>query len=683
MQPAVKNNSVNPEVAEFILTLIQAFTKTGYYMPDHPEAEKATSGLYDRLQHVLKDHSEISFLTVADPSRGNDAFIVGLTDDPLPVKSLMMKGVADVFVSRFVDYLERKNLSAFTLKKSISQAEFAKFIGIMTESPYGKEKENAQEKLTLDLIKNQIVSVSTVFNVDLVGKGRKLPWRVDIALSRLKRDLNMIPLFKDISKEKMDEIRRMIFEDIVRPLNSPEITAEILKNIDLIHSEISGIEAGAFEDRTIDYLKVQLLPEVALHLVDEFARLKKTSDKVQAVELQKRLDFLARISKKICMKLLKMEAVNEKLLSRFVQCEILKDEEIPQAIRKKVLKHVALDRFLKSSENFFLQIKKSSDPAEIEEQVQLSFEFLPMLFSLGRFPDILEIVMLSTTKKVPFEIEKNRDLMAGISHEVEKKIPSLSKEKQLELLNILAGIGVMGDYLAVELLDNESRFIRRQILRLLENKGPAIAGYLLQGIKSKQGWFFLRNALILLGKSGVRTAEVEEVFTQALKHPEPNVRKEAVVGLPPILKKDGERLLLPILSDVDGEIRKRAAVALAGLGCEAPALLDSVIALLKENNAEDADQMTEILHSLSVPQQASQRLEEVLIELLKGPSFLERITSKPQAAAGLKKAAIDLLGTIGSEKSIKVLKGYSPKKDPVLGQAALSATEKIRGMAQK
>ena len=72
MQPVVKDNAVSAEVADFILTLIQGFTKTGYYMPDHPETEKATSGLYDMLQHVLKDrraHGEHDALLWRHPLR--------------------------------------------------------------------------------------------------------------------------------------------------------------------------------------------------------------------------------------------------------------------------------------------------------------------------------------------------------------------------------------------------------------------------------------------------------------------------------------------------------------------------------------------------------------------------------------------------------------------------------------
>jgi hypothetical protein len=88
----------------------------------------------------LKDEGEISFLSVAD-ARTSEIFVTGLTEEPLPVSKLLMKGMSDVFVSRFSEYFERKHLCSFTLKGCISELEFEKFIGIMTESPYAKEKE--------------------------------------------------------------------------------------------------------------------------------------------------------------------------------------------------------------------------------------------------------------------------------------------------------------------------------------------------------------------------------------------------------------------------------------------------------------------------------------------------------------------------------------------------------------
>ena len=258
-----KNQNIPQEISDFILSMIQAFLKTGYYMSEHPEAEKATSGLFASFKRILKDEGEISFLFVED-TRSSEIFVTGIAANPLPVSKLLNKGMAEVYVSRFSEYFERKHLCSFTLKACISHLEFEKFIGIMTESTYAKEKEgDVREKLTMDLIKNNILSVSTVFNVDLVGKSKKLNWRVELSLSRLKKDLNMIPLFRDISKEQAEEIRRQIFEEIIRPLTTPQLVTDILLNLDLISGVIEGFNAEEFEDKTINYINPNLIPDVA------------------------------------------------------------------------------------------------------------------------------------------------------------------------------------------------------------------------------------------------------------------------------------------------------------------------------------------------------------------------------------------------------------------------------------
>ena len=394
-----KDENLPKEIAEFILSVIQAFLKTGYYMSEHPEAKKATSGLLASLKRILKGEGEISFLSVVD-TRSSEVFVTGLTAEPLPVSKLLSKGMSEIFVSRFSEYFERKHLCSFTLKAGISDLEFEKFIGIMTESPYSKEKEgDVREKLTMDLIKNNILSVSTVFNVDLVGKGKELSWRVEMSLSRLKKDLNMIPLFKDIPKDKADEIRRLVFEDIIRPLTTPQLVTDILLNLDLISSDIAGFNADEFEDRTINFIDRKLMPEVGQQIVGRIAALKKAYEKVQLAELQESLGHSIGIARKICDKLVEAGNMDEELVSAFVKYGVIREEEIPADIRKKVFRNLALDRFLQAPNDFLELIENSADPSEIEEKVLLSFEFLPVLFSMGKYPEILEIMRISAVKR--------------------------------------------------------------------------------------------------------------------------------------------------------------------------------------------------------------------------------------------------------------------------------------------
>jgi HEAT repeat protein len=679
-----KDENLPKEIADFILSVIQAFLKTGYYMSEHPEAKKATSGLFASLKRILKDEGEISFLAVVD-TRSSEVFVTGLTEEPLPVSKLLNKGMSEIFVSRFSEYFERKRLCSFTLKAGISDLEFEKFIALMTESPYSKEKEgDVREKLTMDLIKNNILSVSTVFNVDLVGKGKELNWRVEMSLSRLKKDLNMIPLFKDIPKDKADEIRRLVFEDIIRPLTTPQLVTDILLNLDLISSDITGFNADQFEDNTINFISQKLIPGVAKQIADRISALKKAYEKVEIVEVKEALDHSMVIARKICKKLFELEGPDEEIVSVFVKYGVIGEEEIPASTRMRVFRILALDRFLQAPNDFLKLVENSADQAAIEEKVLLCFEFLPVLFSMGKYSEILEIMRISVVKKVPFDL-KNPELPEKIAQELQSRLRGASKEEQLDVLNILTGLGRLGDFLCVDFMETHSRFIRRNVLERLGNKGPEIVPLILEKAKRKKGWYFLRNALMVLAKVGIRDPEVEALFRNSLRHQEPNIRKEAIQGVPLFLKKDGEQLLVPLLSDPDGEVRKRAAIALGALGSVNTNLVDYLLGLLTSKDEQKEmtpEQVLDHMMGLDLQEDARARVEDALIEILKAPSLLARIT-KENPGVVLKRSAVKLLGNSGSAKSTKVLKGYISGKDAVLSVAALDAIEKIKKREQK
>ena len=57
------------QLADFILHLIQAFLRTGYYTPEHPESKRAKAGLYQQLKSCLDDKNELTFIAREDEER--------------------------------------------------------------------------------------------------------------------------------------------------------------------------------------------------------------------------------------------------------------------------------------------------------------------------------------------------------------------------------------------------------------------------------------------------------------------------------------------------------------------------------------------------------------------------------------------------------------------------------------
>jgi HEAT repeat protein len=677
----VKDAEAAPGLSEFVLSLIQAFLKTGYYRPDHPEAKKARSGLYTNLRTFIEGKREISFISAREGGK-SDVFIGGILDEPVTIGSLMIKGMAEMFIPKFLEYFERKNLSSFSMKSAISEEEFEKFIGIMTESPLFDKETDVREKLTIDLIKNEVLMVSTIFNVDLVGKGRKLPWRVELSISRLKRDLNLIPLYKSISEEKKNEIRQMVFEDIIRPLKSSRLIKELLANLDLISSDLIGIETDVFEAKIVEHLDGTQLVPVSRELLKDISALEASFAKLKESELLVRLEYLRGIMKKIALKLIGSGTVDEDLFCEFVKRGVLTMDEIHGGVRSVVASRLSLHNFLAAPEKFFAGMKTVLSPQELKSKLDLLLTFLPALIEEGRYAEIGKIKALFDGRGIPLEIRDDPDLLERIAGAASARAERAGKEETSELLHIVALLGEPGTFALVEMIDNANRFARRSAIEMLRQKGPAITPLVLSRIDRKEGWYFLRNALTLLAAQAAGDSRLEELFTQGIHHPEPNVRKEAVRGIAMAMGGKAEALLIPLLKDENVDVRKRAVSSLASLGSVRPEAIGFFMDVLTHKTPEDEALLEPVLNALADAQILRGRepqLEDAVADLLKDSAVLGFLKRKSGPDDRVKESAIKALGALGTSKSVKALKKFASDRNTSLGKAAAEALRKIEG----
>ena len=121
-----------PSCTDFILRLIQAFLRTGYYTPEHPESKKAQEGLYQQFKRLFEHEEELTFM-VRDEEDGQDIFVEGLMPEAQRLGRMMMRGMGELYVPKFAKYLERKDLISLTLKNRMDQTEFTRFVEIMSD----------------------------------------------------------------------------------------------------------------------------------------------------------------------------------------------------------------------------------------------------------------------------------------------------------------------------------------------------------------------------------------------------------------------------------------------------------------------------------------------------------------------------------------------------------------------
>ena len=188
------HGEIKARLAEFLLALIQAFLRTGYYTPDHPEAQKAKVGLFEDFQSLFSQRDELTFL-VREELEGKNILIEGVLPEVQDLNALMIAGMAEMYVPRFVKFLEQKDLISLTLKNAMTQTEFTSLVDVMSEAAFVDTKDSgAKEKFSQTLQERNIFNVSYIYNEELVT-ARNIPWRSQIALTRLKKDFSMVPFF--------------------------------------------------------------------------------------------------------------------------------------------------------------------------------------------------------------------------------------------------------------------------------------------------------------------------------------------------------------------------------------------------------------------------------------------------------------------------------------------------------
>jgi HEAT repeat protein len=491
----------------------------------------------------------------------------------------------------------------------------------------------------------------------------------------------MIPLYKNIAKDKMNEIRKMVFDDIIRPLHNPKLLKELLINLDLVSSGLKDFAVEDFEEKIVEHLDEKSLPAVSLELINHISTLRKALDTHQEVEIIVAMKSAKRLTRKVFNKLISLDSLDEELFTKAAREGIITVDDIPVGIRNKVMKNLSLNRFLKSPSSFYKELNSIVDEQEIRNKLQLLAEFLPALYSLGMYKEILEIAMLYEGKGIRLEMGNNNELLGAISQAVAEKAESANKEEQIKLFNVLPAMDSLGDYLLVDLLDNRNRSVRRMVIEMLPNRGPAIIPFVLSALKRKGGWHFLRNAIIILSKTGAGNPEVLEMIRQSLTHTEPNLRKEAAAAISALMMARGESLLVQMLGDKDTDVRKKILISLSSFKSVHPEFIRFISDTLK-SRGDEVDPFHEpvlnVIPDISVPAEKKQEIEDSLITILKESSGFSTFIRRAQPSTQVKAGVIKSLGSLGTSKSLKILQKQASDRNPAISRAVSEAIQKIQ-----
>ena len=523
-----------------------------------------------------------------------------------------------------------------------------------------------QDRFAQVLLSRGIINISYVFKEEFLALEREMPWRARLTLSRMRKDIKMIPILQQMMGREIKDIRINLLRDALRPIRQSDLLCAILRNSDLVTTSRDLEET--IEDEIVSSLRKQYLLNTSKIFLREHLDLKKLQKQDAFEEKSNRL--VKKISRR-----LKDTATpeTESLLEEFFRHQLINLEDLPPALKDKIILERLTDKFLNYTDQFFLQLDQAKDK-EAFLNVAISFvRMIPELIRRDRFPEILRIF---ETLKGHFHQRRMWSLLAGqVLEEIGKgTIPQLLKEKFLKgkketraaVIPLLAALEVGAIPVLIDILkSSQDQWVRKNACETLIQIGPVAAVHLLKELEQKQTPAETTcDILRVLGeiKSHDWQAPLAKVAKSFVTHEHTRLMEQAIHTLCQAGGPEGEGVFLSALNDPDLEVRKRAVWCLGMI--KSAQGIGRMAGMLKELAAAPSPQSDKLeAHiylafglsgNIAIGEKTS---EQILVEILekRGIKGLLCLLQKNPLAETSMAAICDTLGKIGTRESIKVL----------------------------
>ena len=690
---------VQSQLLDFIVHLIQAFLRTGYYTSDHPEAKKAKEGLYQQFKDLFKLEDDLSFI-YREEREGPNILVEGVLPEPQKLSRMMMKGMGELYVPRFAKYLERKDIASLTLKNRMGQTEFMRFIDIMSDPErVDIRRKEEKEHFTQTLHAAGIFNISFVFNEEVqIALDREMPWRARLTLSRIKKELKWIPYFQKMTGEELQDIGRNLVRDAIRPVRQPDVLCAILQNCDVAASSINPEEI--IMNVIVSYIPVQPLLGTSKAFLREHLAVKKAQ---KGNEFEERSD---RIVKKITGRLREVGTQEvEPILEEYFRNQIIGLDDLTPELKNRILLEKLTDKFLSFTQGFFQQLNQAKEEETFVTLAQSFVKMIPELIRRDRYNEVLRIL---ETFRNYFHERKRWALLAGqVLEEIgQGAIPALLEEKFLkgkkEIRTSIIPIFIALEIGSIPSLINilkasEDQWVRKNACEALIEIGPTAAVHLLQELETQQlSVETTADILRVLGeiKSEQWKTPLLKILRKYLSHETTKLREQALHTLCLVGGTEGEAAFMEALDDPDVEVRKRAVWCLGMIrSAKGSGKMAEMLKQISETRNPQTELLeTQIYHAFGLAgnlMHDGKTLEQILLEIVdkRGMKPWWGVFDKNVLSDASLGAICETLGKIGTKASIPVLTRLGKSRDgtriPKLPEALRKIEERISGGAPR
>ena len=675
------------EVASLTAQLVKSINQRGYYDPDHPAAQDIADGPFEQLQAWKGRVREIVF------GRWG-----GQENDQLAVEGVFHKAIAlaDIvgqsspYLEKLSDYFGRNRIISLSLKPGIPRDEYQRFLHVFVQHSQGPGGGDDGRVLAQAFEAQDILHVSLLVWADLVG-GRELAWPVRIVLSRLCKDIRILPLYARANNQEIVEAKRLLVGDLVRPLRRADLVKELLMHCHVVEERVAQWSRDDAEDAVVGCLSPKMLSQTCWAFLGDMAGHEDALDPSSTP---------ARVLGRLAPRL--AQADDEEtfdLFRRLLELGIVAVSHLPQALQVQLRTESWTDDFEQDADGFLTDLQRPPSPDRFEELLRISLAIFPELLARAH-PEgarrIMEAVG-SHAREAGQDAGHKSVIADAITHlrdpeHVELCMQLLEQAKPNQREHVCAILGRMGAKATERVLEtlerHEQQRVRMDCCTILGAQGESAADKILSAMgQTGTPWTLHRDLCSVLGSLG--TDRATPALVRAARHDHPNVRLEALDALAASKAKASTAAFVHALEDEDEQVQRRAVRLLVAARCAHPRLLGTLCDWLelktsKRDEAPVALQLTAVraLRELgNVPMEDYGRAENLLADtLLPAPRFalLGKLTGSHVAKdESVQVASCGALAKMGTGEVLEALGDALDDGNQPVQDAAAKAIEEV------
>jgi len=650
-----------------IASLLPALLGQGPFAPGRADTPRAVTGLGESLGRWLDQHHGLVMLG-GNPADPVTCSVLGLAEGLLDPATISEPAERKEIGLHLAGFWRDRRLALICLRRGLTSTEFEHFYHLLSQ--YAGKGLKLRRRLLEEQVSGHLPHLSLVFLDDIPEATDTFTWPARTALAWVQRDLNILSRVPNLPTREKVDWREYLLGSAMTLTSRAGALADFFAGLETIAEQVDNYDKDELVFALLEVLDNELAGSLCLELCTYLERFRPQEGDPPDRQKGRRYAAVAWVARRLAEHMLEEGLAGPEHLHALVLHKVLLYEEIPRSMRPRVASLQVLTSFLNNPQKYFTEVENSHSPEVLETRLWRILEMVPRLIEALRFDVARQVLEFSLRFGPTFELQNKPEIMSRLMDVSANVLLETTREQQAALMKTLPQMGRTGTRVLIDLADHGSRPVRRTAIDTLIRIGPPVVPILFEFLEQKDGWHYLRNMLLVLVQLNTGGPKVAALFRESARHPEPNVRKEALPGLAKLLRAEAAAQILDALDDPDAEVRKRAATCLGVTGIPGPDACRRLAEILssRECSEELAIQIVASISRARPKRPDDPALESALLALLGTGGFLGIGARKKKASPVLRSAIVQALGFVGGVRSRKALAKLPDRHEPLLAK---------------